>query len=87
MNLPDRSLLAAAIVILGLTIFGVLTSVYPIADFSTQSVDKPIIPIWEPGDEEQTAEQIEEDTPTPTLSSAPAQSETSGATEETAIDG
>ena len=61
-------------------------SVYPIAGFSTQSVDKPIIPIWEPGDEEQTAKQTEvDDTPIPTLSSAPTQSETSGAT-ETAID-
>src|SRR5919107_758256 len=86
MSLPGRSLRAAAIVILSLTIFGVLMSVYSIAGFSTQSVDKPIIPIWEPGDEEQTAEQTEDDdTPTPTLSSAPAQFETSGAT-ETAID-
>jgi hypothetical protein len=76
----------AAIVILALSFFGVLMSVYPIAGFSTQSVDKPIIPIWEPGDGEQTAKQTEDDdTPTPTLSSAPAQFETSGAT-ETAID-
>ncbi len=76
----------ATIVILALTFFGVLMSVYPIAGFSTQSVDKPIIPIWEPGDEEQTAEQTEDDdTPTPTLSSAPAQFETPGAP-ETPID-
>ena len=87
MNLPDRSPLAAAIVILGLTIFGVLTSVYPSAGFSSQSADKPIIPVWEPGSEEQTAEQAEDDdTPTPTLSSVPAQIDTSGATEETATD-
>ena len=86
MSLPGRSLRAATIVILALSFFGVLMSVYSIAGFSTQSVDKPIIPIWEPGDEEQTAEQTEDDdTPTPTLSSAPAQFETSGAT-ETAID-
>ena len=85
-NLPDRSpLAAAAIVILGLTIFGALTSVYPISGFNTQSADKPIIPVWEPGDAEQTAEQTEDDTPT--LSSAPTQIDTSGATEETAIDG
>ena len=84
-NLPDRSpLAAAAIMILGLTIFGALTSVYPIALFSTQSADKPIIPVWEPGDAEQTAEQTEDDTPT--LSSAPTQIDTSGATEETDID-
>jgi hypothetical protein len=76
----------ATIVILALSFFGVLMSVYPIADFITQSVDKPIIPIWEPADGEQTAKQTEDDdTPTPTLSSAPAQFETSGAT-ETAID-
>jgi len=88
-NLPDRSLLAAAtLVILGLTIFGVLTSVYPIALFNIQSADKPIIPVWESGDEEQTAEQTEDaDITTPTLSSVPTQIETSGATEETAIDG
>ena len=87
-NLPDRRPLAAAtIMILGLTTFGVLTSVYPIALFNTQSVDKPIIPVWEPGDEEQTAEQTEDDDiPTPTLSSAPTQSEISGATEETDMD-
>ncbi len=86
MSLPGRSLRAATIVILAFTFFGVLMSVYPIAGFSTHSADKPIIPIWEPGDEEQTAEQTEDDdTPIPTLSSAPTQSETSGAT-ETAID-
>ena len=86
MSLPGRSLSAATIVILALTFFGVLMSVYPIAGFSTQSVDKPIIPIWEPGDEEQTAKHtVDDDTPTPTLSSAPAQIESSGDT-ETAID-
>jgi hypothetical protein len=84
-NLPDRSPLAAAIVILGLTIFGVLTSVYPIAGLHIQSADEPIIPVWEPGDEEPRAEHSEDDTPTPTLLSAPTQSPPSGAT-ETAID-
>jgi hypothetical protein len=84
-SLPDRSPLAAAIVILALTIFGVLTSVYPIAGLNTQSADKPIIPVWEPGDEEPRAEHSEDDTPTPTLSSPPTQSPPSGAT-ETAID-
>jgi hypothetical protein len=87
-NLPDRNFLTAAtIMILALTFLGILGSVYPIADFKTQSADKPIIPVWESGDEEQTAEQTEDDIPTPTLSSAPAQIDTSGATEETAIDG
>ena len=85
MSLPGRSLGVATIVILALTFFGVLMSVYPIAGFSTQSVDIPIIPVWEPRDEEQTAEHSEDDTPTPTLSSAPTQFETSGAT-ETALD-
>jgi hypothetical protein len=85
MSLPGRSLRVATIVILALSFFGVLMSGYWIGGFSTQSVDKPIIPIWEPGDGEQTARQREDDdTPTPTLSSAPAQFETSGAT-ETAI--
>jgi hypothetical protein len=72
----------ATLVILALMFFGVLVSVYPIAPFNTQSVDKSIIPIWEPGDAEQTAEKTEDDdTPIPTLSSSPAQSETSGAIE------
>ena len=84
-RLPNRSLLTAAIVILGLTIFGVLTSIYPIAGLNTQSANEPIIPVWEPGDEEPRVEHSEDDTPTPTLSSAPTQSPPSGAT-ETAID-
>jgi hypothetical protein len=87
-NIPDRSLLAAAIVILALTFLGILGSVYPTELFSTQSADKPIIPVWESGGEEQAAQKAEDaDIPTPTLSSAPTQIETSGATEETAIDG
>jgi hypothetical protein len=84
----DRSLLAATIVILALTFLGILVSVYPTELFSTQSADKPIIPVWESGGEEQAAQKAEDaDIPTPTLSSAPTQIETSGATEETAIDG
>src|SRR5918997_6107294 len=68
MSLPDRSLRAATIIILALTFFGVLTSVYPIAGFSIHSADKPIIPVWESGDEEQTTEKTKDDLPTPTLS-------------------
>jgi hypothetical protein len=86
MSLPSWSLRAATIVILALTIFGVLMSVYPIEGFNTQRAEEPIIPVWDPSDEKPTAEQTEDDdTPTLTLSSAPTQSETSGAT-ETAID-
>ena len=86
-NIPDRSLLAAAIVILALTFLGILVSVYPTELFSTRSADKPVIPVWESGGEEQATQKTEDDdTPTPTLSSVPAQIETSGATEETAID-
>jgi hypothetical protein len=84
--LAGRSLRAATIVILALTFLGVLVSVYPIALFSTRSVDKPIIPVWESADEEQAAQKTEDDTPTPTLSSVPAQIDTSGATEETDTD-
>jgi hypothetical protein len=85
MNLPDRSLHAAVIVILGLAFFSVLTSVYPIAGFNIQSVDEPIIPVWEPGDEEPRAEQSEDDTPTPTLLSPPTQSPPSEAAETTVV--
>ena len=87
-NVPDRSpLAAAAIVILGLTIFGALTSVYPIADFKTQSADKPIIPVWESAEEQAAQKAEDDDTPTPILSTSPTQIETSGATEEMDIDG
>ncbi len=85
MNLPDRSLLAATIVLLGLAFFSVLTNVYPIAGFNTQGADEPIIPVWVPGDEEPRAEQSEGDTPTPTLSSPLTQSSPSDAA-ETATD-
>ena len=85
--LAGRSLRAATIVILALTFLGVLVSVYPIALFNTRSADKPIIPVWESADEEQAAQKAEDDdTPTPTLSSVPAQIDTSGATEETDTD-
>ena len=85
--LAGRSLRAATIVILALTFLGVLVSVYPIALFNTRSADKPIIPVWESADEEQVAQKPQdEDTPTPILSSVPAQIDTSGATEETATD-
>jgi hypothetical protein len=85
MNLPDRSLLAAVIMILGLAFFSVLMSVYPSAGFNTQSADEPIIPIWEPGDEEPRAEQSEDYTPTPTLFSPPTQSPPTEVA-ETAVD-
>src|SRR5215212_3362765 len=85
--LAGRSLRAATIVILALTFLGVLVSVYPIALFNTRSADKPIIPVWESADEEQAAQKTkDDDTPTPTLSSVPAQIDTSGATEETDTD-
>src|SRR5215211_3252729 len=85
--LAGRSLRAATIVILALTFLGVLVSVYPIALFNTRSADKPIIPVWESADEEQAAQKAQDDdTPTPTLSSVPAQIDTSGATEETDTD-
>jgi hypothetical protein len=75
MNSADRSLLAATFVILGLAFFSVLTNVYPIVGFNTQSADEPIIPVWVSGDEEPTAEQSDDaDTPTPTLLSSPTQS-------------
>jgi hypothetical protein len=85
MSLPGRSLRAATIVILALTFFGVLMSVYPIAGLSTQSADEPIIPVWVPGDEEPRAEHLEDDTPTPTLLSPPTQSPPTEVA-ETAVD-
>ena len=85
--LAGRSLRAATVAILALTFLGVLVSVYPIALFNTRSADKPIIPVWESAGEEQATQKAEDDdTPTPTLSSVPAQIDTSGATEETDTD-
>ena len=74
MSLPGWTLPVATAVILGFTIFGVFTSIHPIAGFNTQGTAERLIPILEPGDEEPTANRAEDDTPTPEL--LPASSET-----------
>jgi hypothetical protein len=76
MGLPSRTLPAAAAVVVGLALVWVLTSMFPGTGFSIQSATDPVVPVWEPSDEEQAKKQSKEDTPTPTLSPTPAQSST-----------
>lgn len=73
MSISGRSLPAAAAVLFGLALFGVYTNIYPITDSNTQSTAQLIIPVLEPSDEEPTAEQPGDDTPTPTLLATPSQ--------------
>ena len=81
MGLSTRSLPAAAAVICGLALVSFLTSVYPNAGLSSQVATDPVVPVWEPSDEEQAKRRSREDTPTPTLSPTPAEPSTSNAPE------
>ena len=78
MGLSSRTISVAAVVF-GLALVWVLTAVYPGAGFSIQSATNPVVPVWEPSDEEQAKKQAREDTPTPTLSPTPVEAEDSEA--------
>ena len=70
-----RTLLtAAAAMVFGLALFWVCVSLYSIADADMQNTLEPIIPVFEPGDEEPAANRAEDDAPTPVL--LPASTET-----------
>ena len=70
-----RTLLtAAAAMVFGLALFWVCVSLYSIADADMQNTLEPIIPVFEPGDEEPAENQAEDDAPTPVL--LPASTET-----------
>jgi hypothetical protein len=70
-----RTLLtAAAAMVFGLALFWVCVSLYSIADADMQNTLEPIIPVFEPGDEEPAANRAEDDVPTPVL--IPASTET-----------
>ena len=63
-----RTLLtAAAAMVFGLALFWVCVSLYSIADADMQNTFEPIIPVFEPGDEELVANRAEDDAPTPVL--------------------
>src|SRR5918993_1327214 len=70
-----RTLLTAATaMVFGLALFWVCVSIYSIADADMQNTFEPIIPVFEPGDEELAANRAEDDAPTPVL--LPASTET-----------
>ncbi len=58
---------AAAAVVFGLALFGVLMSIHPIAGFNTKGIAEQRIPIFEAGDEEPAVNQSEDHTPKPVL--------------------
>jgi len=60
--------------VFGLALFWVCVSLYSIADADMQNTLEPIIPVFEPGDEEPAENQAEDDAPTPEL--LPASTET-----------
>src|SRR5215208_3471196 len=67
-----RTLLTAAAMVVGLALFWVCVSLYSIADADMQNTLEPIIPVFEPGDEEPANRA--DDAPTPVL--LPASTET-----------
>src|SRR5829696_1398307 len=70
-----RTLLtAAAAMVFGLALFWVCVSLYSKANADMQNTGEPIIPVFEPGDEEPAANRAEDDVPTPVL--LPASTET-----------
>ena len=70
-----RTLLtAAAAMVFGLALFWVCVSLYSKANADMQNTGEPIIPVFEPGDEEPAANRAEDDVPTPVL--IPASTET-----------
>jgi hypothetical protein len=74
MSLPGWTLPVAVAVIFGLTFLGVFTSILPIAGSNAKGPAEQLIPVFEAGDEEPTANRSEEDTPKPVL--VPASAET-----------
>src|SRR5215204_4321643 len=69
-----RTLLTAATMVFGLALFWFCVSLYSKANADMQNTGEPIIPVFEPGDEEPAANQAEDDVPTPVL--IPASTET-----------
>src|ERR671920_1909667 len=60
-----RTLLTAAgAMVFGLALFWVCVSLYSVADADMQNTFEPIIPVFEPGDEEPAANRAEDDAPT-----------------------
>lgn len=76
MGLSSRSLPAAAAVIFGLALVLLLAGAYPNVGFSIQGTTDPVVPVWEPSDEEQAKQRSREDTPKPSLSPTSAEPST-----------
>ncbi len=72
-GLSGRFLLAVAAVVFGLAFLWVNGSIGSITDSSLQTTSERDVPIFEPGDEEPTANRPEDDVPEPILVPAPTQ--------------
>jgi hypothetical protein len=73
MGVSGRILLAVAAVVFGLAFFWVHGSIGSITGSSLQTASERNVPIFEPGDEEPTANRPEDDVPEPILVPAPTQ--------------
>jgi hypothetical protein len=89
MSLPGRLLPAAAIVtIVGLVLFGVyslmgVNTKYSYVATSTKGAAQPIIPVWDPGEEDSSAGQSDDTPPLlPTLTQSPLSDETETPTDQ-----
>ena len=74
MSLPGWTLPVAVAVSFGLAFLGVFTGILPIAGSNAKGPAEQLIPVFEAGDEEPTANRSEDDTPKPVL--VPASAET-----------
>jgi hypothetical protein len=73
LGLSGRILLAVAAVVFGLAVFWVHGSIDSITGSSLQTASERNVPIFEPGDEEPSANRPEADVPEPILVPAPTQ--------------
>ena len=73
MGLSGRILLAVATVVFGLAVFWMHGSIGSITGSNLQTASERSVPIFEPGDEEPTANRPEDDVPEPILVPAPTQ--------------
>jgi hypothetical protein len=74
MSLPGWALPVAVAVTFGLAFLGVFTGILPIVGSNAKGPAEQLIPVFEAGDEEPTANRSEDDTPKPVL--VPASTET-----------
>jgi hypothetical protein len=70
MGLSNRRLPIATVIFI-LSLLLIYVGMFSVTGSSIRSVTEPVIPVWEPSDEDPAGKRAEDDTPTPTLSPAP----------------